>query len=70
MPLTATQLSPDELAELKALHLTLPYLRQRPWEEIAASPLVLGCLRNTLLAARRARAERARLDPTNFELVP
>jgi hypothetical protein len=70
MPLAVTQLSPDELAELKALHLTLPYLRQKSWEQIADSPIVLGCLRNTLLAARRARAERARLDPANFELAP
>lgn len=64
-----TPISAEELVELKALHLTLPKLRHMPWEKVAANPVVLGCLRNTLVAARRARAERAHLDPANFELV-
>lgn len=70
MSLAGTPIDAIELAELQALHRTLPHLRKKPWSAIAANPLVLGCLRNAVLAARRARAERARLDPANFELTP
>ena len=62
-------ISADDLEEIRALHLSLPRLRHTPWEQVARSPLILGCLRNTLQASRRAKAERAKLQPENFELT-
>ena len=70
MRLCETPISAEELAELKSLHLTLPWLRHKPWAAIESNPVILGCLRNCLLAARRAKAARAALAPENFELVP
>lgn len=66
----AAPITPEELVELRALHLKLPKLRQMPWHQVEANPVVLGCLRNTLEAQQRARADREHLDPVNFELVP
>lgn len=65
-------IAPQELAELQALHLSLPHLSTRPWREIETDSLIIGCLRNTLTAKKRAQAERdqrARLEAVNFELT-
>lgn len=70
MRISERPIDAQELAELRALHLTLPRLRKKPWAEIAANPVVLGCLRNTLEAKRRAAAARAHQDPASFELQP
>jgi hypothetical protein len=59
----------DELAELKEIHRSLPHLGKKPWSEIETDAVIIGCLRNTLRAQRRARAERAHVQPENFELV-
>ena len=69
MRFAGAPLPDDDLAELRALQLRLPYLRRWPWARVMAMPVVLACLRNTLEAQRRARAA-MRPGVDNFRLTP
>ncbi len=63
----------DDLAELQALHRSLPFLGTKAWSEVERDPLLLGCLKNTLEAKRRAMAQRkaeAARAAAEFELQP
>lgn len=66
------QVPEDEIAELRRLHARLPYLRRKPFVQILAMPTVLLCMRNTVHAQRKARAEiKARViaAPEDFQLT-
>lgn len=64
---------PEEREELRLVYLQIRGLHDKTFEQCLEIPLVLGCLRNTAEAVRRARAARAArpdLNPENFQLTP
>ena len=60
----------EELEQMRQAYLQITHLHDRTFEACLADKLVRGCLRNTALAMRRAKAAQERLDPARFELVP
>ena len=66
-------LRPEEVAELTAVQRLVPHLRERSLSQIAAEPVLLGCLRNVAKARREALAARRRRGAANdtpFQLTP
>lgn len=71
--MNAAPVLPEELPELRAIHLELHHLRTKPFSQVIADPVMLGCLRNVLKARREALAARRRKTlpaVEAFELTP
>lgn len=59
-----------ERQELLEIYHSLNGLHHLSFNQCLESKLLLGCLRNTAKARRKARAELAAQTPANFELQP